>query len=128
MENILFKFLKLDGLLEGIKGYIEARIQLFKLEMQEKASNVMATVIFIVMVAFCALMTLIFMSFALGFFLGHLLGNNYIGFLIIGLFYMLILIVFAMNIGKGAIHRKVKNAIFSAMHGQGRKKEGEDGK
>jgi len=123
MDLKFLKFLKLDGLLEGVKGYIEARIQLFKLELQEKASNVLATIIFIVMVAFCTLMTLIFLSLALGFYLGHLFGNNYIGFLIIGLFYLVILIVFAANIGKGSIHSKVKKTIFSAMLGKPSGKE-----
>jgi lipopolysaccharide export LptBFGC system permease protein LptF len=125
MENF-FKFLKLDSLLAGIKGYIEARIQLFKLEMQEKASNVIATAIFILMVAFCAIMTMIFLSLALGFYLGHLFGNNYAGFLIIGLFYLVVLIIFGANISKGAIHSKVKKTIFKAMHGK-TEKEGKNG-
>lgn len=127
MDNPFLKFLKLDGLLEAVKGYIDARIQLFKLEMQEKASNVIATMIFIVLVAFCALMTLIFISFALGFFLGRLLGDTYLGFLIIGLFYLIFLIILGLNIGKGSLHLKVKKAIFRAMMGNSKKKEGGNG-
>jgi lipopolysaccharide export LptBFGC system permease protein LptF len=115
MQNQFLKFLKLDGLLDSVKGYIEARLQLFKLEMQEKASNVIATAIFIVLMAFCGLMALMFLSLALGNYLNEVLGNSYLGFCMLGAFYLLLLLVLFRNVSKGSLHGKVQGAIFKAM-------------
>ena len=115
IESKIFKFLKLDSLLDGVKGYIDARIQLFKLEMQEKAANVLTSVIFIVMVVFCGLMTLVFLSLALGNFLNEVFGNTYLGFCVLGLFYLIMLIVLGINISKGLLHRKVQTTIKKAF-------------
>lgn len=114
-DNKFLKFLKLDGLLDSVKGYVESRIQLFKVEMQEKAANVITAAIFIVFIAFCGLMAVVFLSLALGNYLNEVLGNSYLGFGIMGLFYLLILTVLAFNIHKGGLHKRVRKAIFKEI-------------
>jgi hypothetical protein len=115
MENKFLKFLKLDGLLDSLKGYIDTRVQLLKLEMQEKAANVITSAIFVVLLLFCALMTLALLSIALGNFLNELFGNTYLGYLVLGLFYLIMVILLARNITKGYLHRKVQGSIKTAI-------------
>jgi hypothetical protein len=115
MENKFLKFLKLDGLLDSVKGYIDTRLQLLKLEVQEKAANVLTVVIFIGLLIFCGLMTLVFLSLALGNFLNEVFGNSYLGFAALGGFYLLMVIILAVNVTKGLLHKKVNNTIKSAI-------------
>jgi lipopolysaccharide export LptBFGC system permease protein LptF len=121
IDSKFFKFLKIDGLLDSVKGYIDARIQLFKLELQEKAANVITIVIFIIMVIFCGLMTLAFLSIALGNFLNEQFGNTYLGFCVLGLFYLIMLIILGVNISKGVLHRKVQSSIKKSFGKPGKK-------
>lgn len=123
MENKFLKFLKLDGLMDSVKGYIEARIQLFKLEMQEKASNVITSAIFVVLLAFCGLMALMFLSLALGNYLNTVFGNSYMGFCVMGAFYLLLVLLLGINVSRGGLHNKVRKTIFKAMTGKEIKKE-----
>lgn len=115
MENKFLKFLKLDGLLDSVKGYIETRIQLFKLEMQEKAANVITSAIFIGLLIFCGLMMLMFLSLALGNYLNEVFGNSYMGFCALGLFYLIMVILLASNVSRGVLHRKVQKSIKQAF-------------
>lgn len=119
IENKFLKFLKLDSLLDSIKGYIDTRIQLFKLEMQEKAANVITTAIFIGLLIFCGLMMLMFLSLALGNYLNEVFGNSYMGFFILGLIYLIMVIIFAKNVSNGFLYRKVQASI---RHAFGKKK------
>jgi hypothetical protein len=116
MENKFLKFFKLDGLLESLKGYIDARLQLLKLDLEEKASGIIASLFFVVLLAFCSIMMLIFLSLALGNYLNSLFGNSYLGFAALGLFYLILVIVLALNIGgKGFLHQKVKKLMLNIM-------------
>jgi len=117
MENKFLKFFKLDGLLESLKGYIDARLQLLKLDLAEKASGIIASLVFVVLLAFCFIMMLIFLSIALGNYLNSLFNSSYLGFALMGIFYFILVVILAMNItGKGALHRKVKNLMLSIMN------------
>lgn len=115
MENKFLKFLKLDGLLDSVKGYIENRIQLFKQEMQEKAANVITTAIFLVFIAFCGLMAIVFLSLALGNYLNGVFDSTYLGFCVMGAFYILVVLIMAANVYKGNLHNKVRSAIYKAL-------------
>ncbi|MFN3403286.1 MAG: phage holin family protein [Cytophagaceae bacterium] len=112
----IFKFLKLDGLFEHLKGYLEKRFELFKLEMKEKAANIMATMLMVMMLAFTFFLMLIFMSLALGNYLNSLFNSSYMGFLILGIFFLVAGIIFAMNIGKGFLHKKIHDIAIGIIN------------
>jgi hypothetical protein len=116
MENKFLKFFKLDGLLESLKGYIDTRLQMLKLDLEEKASGIISSLVFVVLLAFCFIMMLIFLSLALGNYLNSLFNSSYLGFGLMGIFYLILVIILAMNItGKGFLHKKVKNLMLTIM-------------
>jgi hypothetical protein len=116
MENKFLNFFKLDGLLESLKGYIEARLQILKLDLEEKASGIIASLLFVVLLAFSFIMMLIFLSLALGNYLNSIFNSSYLGFAFLGLFYFVLVVVLALNItGKGFLHRKVKKLMLNIM-------------
>ena len=65
MENIkdtIFKFLKIDNLVANLSGYIESRISLFKIEMQEDIARVLAKSLVYVAMMFFAFLFLVFFN------------------------------------------------------------------
>lgn len=105
----MMKFLKLEGLLESVKGYIDTRMQIVKLEFHEKTANAITSLLFIFLAGFMGLMMMLFVSLALGYYLNYLLNSNYLGFAIMALFFLIMVVIFAVNINKGMLHRKIHN-------------------
>jgi hypothetical protein len=116
MENKFLKFLKLDGLVDSLKGYIDAKLQMLKIDLEEKVSGIIASLFFVVLLAFCFIMMLIFLSLALGNYLNAIFNSSYLGFAVLGLFYLILVIILALNItGKGFLYKKVKNMMLNIM-------------
>lgn len=105
-----------DALMDVIKGYIDARIQLFKLELQEKAATVFTVIAIGVMLAFTFFMTIIFLSIAVGGFLNSLLNSMFWGYLIVAGFYLFFAIILAININSGFLNRKIHRMASSVFN------------
>ncbi|HEY8399976.1 MAG TPA: phage holin family protein [Cytophagaceae bacterium] len=113
---MFFKFFKLEGLGESVKAYVDARIQLFKLEVKEKAANIITVLVFSIALVFTILMALMFLALALGNYLNSLFNNSYMGFAILGLFFLIIVLLLAMNLKKGFLHKKVHNLAAEILN------------
>ncbi len=94
------KLLKLDGLIESVKKYIEARIELLKIEIQEDvAKGISQGLIFILMGAGLMLF-IFFISLAISMLLSEYVGF-FGGFAIVAGFYLLmalLLFLFRKNL------------------------------
>jgi|GEM_PF-1320925 len=117
MENSFFKFFKLDSIIEHIKGYVETRIQLFKIEVAEKAARILTSLFFVILLSFSFLMLIIFTSLALGNYLNTLFQNSYMGFAILALFYFIMVIILAISVTRGVFHRMLLNVILGIFTG-----------
>lgn len=42
IKDTLFKFLRLDNLVDNLSGYLETRLALFKIEVREEIAHVLA--------------------------------------------------------------------------------------
>ena len=89
LKDTVLKFLKLDSLVDHITGYVETRIELMKVEIQEGVSKVLSkALVSVVIIAFITLFVLL-ISMALAFKLGESVGA-FGGFAIVAGFYFLI--------------------------------------
>jgi len=89
LKDTVLKFLKLDGLVDHVTGYVEARLELMKVEIQDGVSKVLSkALVSVVILAFVTLFVLL-MSMALAFKLGESVGA-FGGFAIVAGFYFLI--------------------------------------
>src|ERR1700759_618891 len=104
MEGKFFKMLGLDGFLENAQGYVDSKIQIAKIEIQQKLTGAITLVLMLISVLFLALMALAFLSMALGFFLNSLLNSSYLGFLIMAIFFFLLIIILVLS--KKTIQKK----------------------
>lgn len=105
MENIkdsIFKFLRLDNLMENLTGYVEARIELLKIEIKEDIAKVLAKAIMILIVVFLAFIFLLFLSIGFAHYLNNYFDKAQIGYWIVAGIYgvpCLIFILFRKRIG-----------------------------
>lgn len=79
---------------EHITSYVNARIDLLKLETADKVAHFWVNVVTKSVMLYFVLLALIFLSFSMAFFLGEILGSTSLGFLLTGLFYVLLTAVF----------------------------------
>ncbi|HYG37729.1 MAG TPA: phage holin family protein [Cytophagales bacterium] len=85
--------LKVDNLVDNVAGYIENKIELVKLEAKETAARIIVKAILFSAIAIFSFFILIFASITAGLALNSALDSNYLGFLIVTGFYLLLLIV-----------------------------------
>lgn len=100
-KSKLFKFLRLDAIIEHLTGLIEARVELAKIEIKEEVSRIGARIIAGVVFAFFLVMIIIMFSIALAAWINVMLESGYWGYFIVTGFYLLtliLLIVFKVHI------------------------------
>ncbi len=104
--------------LEEAKAHVEAyfsnHLELAKLEAAERSAKVAASVAVSLSGTILTLITVGFLSFAAAFYLGDILNGYHLGFLCVGGFYFLMLILFAV-VGKPALHRLYTNSIIKKL-------------
>jgi uncharacterized membrane protein YqjE len=92
LKESLMKFLKLDGIMENLTGYVETRIELMKLEIREDVAKTLAKATVFVVIGVMALLFIFFISAAIALKIGEA-TSPFIGFAIVAGFYGLIGVV-----------------------------------
>ncbi len=83
----------IKSLIDKSKDYLDTKIELTKLKTIDKTADVLSTVIVKVTMIFIGSLFVIFVSIELAIMLGRLLGAYHYGFLIMGGFYAILLLV-----------------------------------
>lgn len=96
-----------------ISTYAGLRFRLLKLLAIERAAGIISALSHGLILMFFVFFTILFLFIALGFFLGDLLGNIALGFLIVGGIYGLLTIGFILV--KEKVCMKLMNVIISAL-------------
>ncbi|GHM99975.1 hypothetical protein WSM22_14650 [Cytophagales bacterium WSM2-2] len=110
LKDSIFKFLRLDGLINSLSGYLETRFELLKMEVREEIVKVVAHGLTIGGSILLALLFLVFFSIGLASYISVSLGKSYAGYWIVSGGYALIclmVILFRKNI-EDAIERYLK--------------------
>ena len=84
----------ISEVIDASKTYIEANIKLFKLSLLERLSKVVSLIISTTLVMLVGMLFVLFLSLSAAMFLGSLLNNNSLGFLIMALFFLIIMLFF----------------------------------
>lgn len=109
-DTMGFDFLKmfnLEGIVDNVKGYFDSKIQMLKLEAQEKICGIITAILVMILVLFLGMMTLVFFSLALGNYLNSLFNSSYIGFGILAVFFLILVIVVVLS--KKLIYKTILN-------------------
>jgi uncharacterized membrane protein YqjE len=81
---------RVERLIQNLIGFLETRLELFKLEVKEEAIKLLSRVLLFVFLLLALTMLIIMGSFALGMYLNYVLESAYLGFLLVTLGYFVI--------------------------------------
>lgn len=107
---------KSTNLIENLMGYIDTRIDIIRLEIQEKMKAAMVGAIHGVLLGFFGLMSFLFVSIFLGLLLNHLLDSSFWGFGIIALFYVAVLVVLLIGLDKKVFQGMADKALDNTIY------------
>ena len=97
-----------------VLDYVEARIALLKITIFEKIATVTAVLFSSIIIALVAFFILLFLSISGGLYIGALLNNNSLGFLIIAGFYLLLFIVL-IAFRKQLLEKKIADKVIEQL-------------
>jgi len=86
----------INNIRKDVFEYIEVKLDLIRLHTAENLSRIFSNAATIAITAYLLFMIIIILSFAAGFFIGSLLNSVESGFLCVGGFYLLLLILFLL--------------------------------
>ncbi len=83
----------IKSLIEKSQDYLETKIEITKLKTVEKSSDILSSIVVLILLVFLALLCFLFISIALALYLGSLIGSQHTGFFIMGGFYGIVFLI-----------------------------------
>jgi len=105
--------LNINKLKEALNDYIKLRVALFKLELKEHISDVLAKLIAYLIILLFASIVIFFVSLGIAFFINQQLESTYLGFMIVAGFYSLILIGVLLLLRSGKLKAIIEDTIIN---------------
>jgi hypothetical protein len=107
-----------DSLIGNLTGYLDTRIDLVRLEIQQKVTTTFVSTIHGVTLAILALMFVVFLSVFAGLALNSALDSPYWGFGIVAGFYLVLLVLVLVGVDKAAFqgmaNKMLKDTIYKS--------------
>lgn len=111
MDNIATN---IETLYEKAKSYAEINAELVKLKAIDKTADVVSSLLVRLIIVLGVAMFAFFVNIALSLYLGELLGENYLGFLVVSGIYLLITIIFSVSRDK-LIKVPITNLVINKL-------------
>ena len=106
---------KLEALTDSLKEYVDTNYELVKLEVINYSADIISWLISVLIVGVMLFLFLFFGSLYLANYLSDLLEINYVGFAIVGGFYLLLALIFHFNKKRLIENRVCNNFIKREM-------------
>lgn len=85
--------LRIGEIIQTIKGIVETKVEMVKLEIQDQISGILSRLVILVLMGVSLVLVLLFMSLSLAFYLSQYFESPHMGFLMVGVLYLLILVI-----------------------------------
>jgi uncharacterized membrane protein YqjE len=108
IKDILFKLFKLENIAFNLTGYVESKLELFKLEIRTDVTKALSRAMTLIFLALLGFLFLLFLSLGLAYLINSFFEAQYIGFFVIALFYGIVFVSLYIN----------RNALTSNMEEQ----------
>jgi hypothetical protein len=95
----------------NITGFFETKIELLKLDIQERISTSLSGVVHLILMVLVIFLVVLFAGISLGFGLGDLLDNNSLGFLMVSILFGVLLFIMYKKIFVGIINKEIEKSI-----------------
>ncbi|RSK37679.1 phage holin family protein [Hymenobacter metallilatus] len=117
-EDDTSKTPRTDNLMGNLMGYLDTRIDLVRLEAQEKAKTAFVGTVHGLTLALIGLLFFVFLNLFVALLLNDVLDSPYWGFGIVAGFYLLLLIIFVVGVDKklfqGLADKLLNNTIYKS--------------
>ena len=97
LKELILKLFKLETVLQSLTGYVETRVELFKLEIRTDVAKAISRAMALLFLSFLAFLFLLFLSIGLAFFMNSIFESQHIGFFILAVVYGVLFLVFYLN-------------------------------
>lgn len=105
---------KMEGISDTVKEYIKTNIEILKLETTNKVSVLGAQLVGTIILFSVVFIFLFIISIGFGFYFSELLNDNFLGFLLVGAFYLLVFCIVCF-LRKTLIHLPVRDSIIKKI-------------
>jgi hypothetical protein len=105
-----------DSLIGNLTGYIDTRIDLVRLEVQQKVSTILVGTIHGAALAMLGLLFIIFVSIFAGLALNSVLDSTFLGFGIVAGFYLVLLVLVLVGVDKAAFQGIANKALKDTIY------------
>ena len=105
-----------DSLIGNLTGYLDTRIDLVRLEIQQKVSSIFVSTIHGVTMAMLGLLFLVFGSIFAGLALNSALNSTYWGFGVVAGFYLVLLVLVLVGVDKAAFQGLANKALKDTIY------------
>lgn len=112
----IFKFSKIK---ETFTEYIRVKFELFKLDLTEHLSNILAQVIAYIIILMISGLVITFLSIALANYLNTFFVNNAIGYLIVAGIYLLLLLLIFYLLKSGKLKAFFESQLMDSVSKKG---------
>ena len=96
LENIkdeVFRLLGIDSLIRSLSDYVEARVELVKMEVRDEISRHLSRFFVVLLTLLLFFMAFGFLSITAGLYLNEILESSWQGFLMVGIGYLVLAIL-----------------------------------
>ena len=108
----IFSFLKLDNIVDHVSDLVEAKVDIYKLELKYEVAKIGSRLITFIILSFISFMVLIFLSFTLSTFLNEILDSKFWGFAIVTGIYILVFVLFVVFDVSEIFRKKFEEALI----------------
>ena len=105
-----------DSLIGNLTGYLDTRIDLVRLELQQKVSSVVVSAVHGVALAMLGLLFIVFVSIFAGLALNSALDSSYWGFGIVAGVYLVLLVLVLVGVDKAAFQGIANKALKDTIY------------
>ncbi len=96
-SNKLLKFLKVDQLIEHLVGYVDTKIALTKLEIEERLKSILNNIFHFLMLIIIGASFLLFLNFGIAMLLNSYFESEFLGFIVVACFYLIFVLIFVFD-------------------------------
>jgi uncharacterized membrane protein YqjE len=112
LKESILKFLKLDGILANLTGYVETRVELMKIEVKEDVSKTMAKAAVFIGISFVFTLVVLFISMAVAYKIGETTGL-FAGFSIVAGFYLILALI--LWVSRDPLSKKLEDQFMETL-------------
>ena len=100
-------------IIDQVREYVETRVKLLKLEVIDRSTTIISSIIIEIVIIVSLVLTFLFASFTLALFLADVLGSNWKGFGCVALIYLLIAVL--LMVAKKSFERPLINILIKKI-------------